>query len=162
MGIHPVAWVVSTSVSAPASRAAVRTDAASATSPVADCTSENATSHVVGRISSARLASGTWRTRRSPRARNGATTELKSPSTHSTSAPAGADAAASPVNTETCEPSAMRSVVVPSRVAAWARERSTMPEYSAAEARPALQRSRSERRASTVAVAGRPMVHAAR
>jgi hypothetical protein len=150
------------STSAPTARAAAVTDAASAISPVADCTSENATSHVDGVTASASRSSGTWRTSRSPCARNGATTELKSPSTTTMRAPAGADAAARATNTDAWDPTATRSVALPSSDAACPRARSTTAVYSAAVLLPVRQRSRSRVRASTVADAGMPRVQAAR
>ncbi len=64
-----------------ADRAAASAMAApSETSPVADCTSENTTSQVWSVIDSARAASGTVRTRRSGRCRNGNMIDEKSPS----------------------------------------------------------------------------------
>jgi len=44
---------------------------------------------------------------------DGKTIDEKSPSTHSTSAPAGTAAATSAVNTEVCDPAATRSVPTP-------------------------------------------------
>src|SRR5690606_17430334 len=86
---------------------------ASAILPVADCASENATSHVDSPIASGSALSGTERTRSSFRTWKGKTIELKSPSTHSTSAPAGTAAATTLAMTEVCEPVATREGSIP-------------------------------------------------
>ena len=93
-GSHPTAWVASHSVRAPARRAAATMAAASATSPVADCTSENATSAVLGAdlVGERGERDGCARARPRPEWTNGRTIDEKSPSAMSTSAPIGSDA----------------------------------------------------------------------
>ena len=162
VGSQPVAWVTSTSTRAPVARAAAETAAASASSPVLEDTSAKATIQVSGPTAPASSASGTCRTRRSPRARNGRTTEAKSPSTHTTSAPGGAAAAASPMNTEACEPTATRDGTTPSKVAAYPRARSTSAVYSITSTVPVAYVSTSRRSAATVTSAGSPSVAAPR
>ena len=103
--------------------------AASATAPVADCTIENATSAVSGRIDSASASRGTVRTRRSrPAWRKGRTIDENSHSGRSTSEPTGSDAAMSAAATEAWDPIATRPASTPTSAAKCARVRSTAPE----------------------------------
>lgn len=77
--------------------------------PSEDCTALNATSAVSGPTASAIASSGAKRTLRSARTTNGLITEAKSPSGHSTSAPAGSEAETRPTWPATVEPTATRS-----------------------------------------------------
>ncbi len=125
----PAACVVSQSVKASWIRAASRIAATSATRPSADCTRENATRCVCGPISAASSSSGTCRTT-TPRASattNGYVSELKSPVTHSTSAPAGTAAASTLTKEAVCEPTATDPTGTPTSDAYDARTPSTTP-----------------------------------
>ncbi len=125
-GSQPTAWVASHSVSAPCCAAAVTMAAASATSPVADCTTEKATRAVLGRTCAARSRRGAVRTTRPrPECTKGSTIDENSPSGTSTSAPSGSADATIPAATEVCEPIATRSAPMPTRDANSPRERST-------------------------------------
>ena len=124
-GSHPSACVRSAKLSAPVRAHAASTASASACSPVADCTSENATSHVRSSIASASAVRGTSLTR-TPLfacAWKGATMDAKSPSTQTTSAPSGAEAATREASTETWDPMGTSSAPTPAMRAKAARDR---------------------------------------
>src|SRR5690606_10856966 len=116
-GCTPTAWVVSHRMKIPVAAAASRIASISAISPVADWANENATSQVCSVMADASAASGTERAVMSGRCRNGKTTELKSPSTHRMSTPAGAAEAKRLTITEVWEPMATRSSGTPTREA---------------------------------------------
>ena len=156
--------MTSQSVRAPAAAAAVRIASRSATRPSTDCTSENATRWVDARISSASDSTGTCRTvtPRSAWARNGKTTDAKSPSTVRTSAPSGTLAATRPTSTDACEPTATHDGSTRTSRANAARDARTASSYAARSAFPACHRSSAACMASAVARAGSPHVAASR
>ena len=117
-----------------------------------------------GRISSANDSTGTCRTvtPRSACARNGKTTEAKSPSTVRTSAPSGTLAATRPTSTDACEPTATHDGSTPTSRAYAARDAVTASSYTARSAFPACHVSSASCIAVTVARAGSPQVAASR
>src|SRR6478609_9803318 len=101
-----MAWDVSITVNVPASRAARLIAARSATSPVADCTAEKATTSMSRPMASASRSTGAVSTvtPRSACTAQGKTFEVNSTSGTSTRAPSGTAAATGASNWETAAP----------------------------------------------------------
>jgi hypothetical protein len=135
-GSHPLACVASTNVRAPYDEHAATIASRSATRPSSDCTALTATSDVEASTAEGTSSSSTVSTSTPGAARNGQSTDVKSPCAQTTREPRGSDIATSPVNDDTWLPTATHDAGTPCIRAQIARDWPTAASQSCQLVRP--------------------------